>query len=48
MPIVPPILRAPTPDLPDLPPLIQYLLGAWLPAILAYLRAAEQFNNQSR
>lgn len=37
MPIVPPILRASTPDLPELPPLIQYLLGAWLPTILAWV-----------
>lgn len=37
MPIVPPTLRSATPDLPDLPPLIQYLLGCFLEPILAWL-----------
>src|SRR5690349_4986299 len=37
MPIVPPILRASTPDLPSLPPLLQYLLAPWLPTIFAWL-----------
>ena len=37
MPIVPPVLRAGTRDLPDLPPLVQYLIGAFLESILAWL-----------
>ena len=37
MPIVPPLLRANTPDLPDVPPLVQYLIGAFLQPILTWL-----------
>jgi hypothetical protein len=37
MPIVPPVLRGRTPDLPDAPPLVQYLIGAFLAPILAWL-----------
>ncbi|MFL5803812.1 MAG: transposase [Roseiflexaceae bacterium] len=37
MPIVPPVLRAGTRDLPDVPPLVQYLIGAFLAPILAWL-----------
>lgn len=37
MPIVPPLLRANTHDLPDVPPLVQYLIGAFLDPILAWL-----------
>jgi len=37
MPILPRPLRAGTVDLPDVPPVVQYLLAAWLPAILAWL-----------
>jgi hypothetical protein len=37
MPIVPPVLRAGTRDLPDVPPLVQYLIGAFLEPILAWL-----------
>src|SRR6266487_4338489 len=37
MPIVPPVLRAGTLDLPDVPPLVQYLIGAFLDPILAWL-----------
>jgi len=36
MPIVPPILRAATPDLPVVPPLVQYLIGSFLEPILAW------------
>lgn len=35
--IVPPTLRAGTPDLPDVPPLVQYLVGTFLAPILAWL-----------
>lgn len=37
MPIVPPVLRGGARDLPAVPPLIQYLLGAFLEPILAWL-----------
>jgi hypothetical protein len=37
MPIVPPVLRGSTRDLPDVPPLVQYLMGAFLEPILAWL-----------
>jgi hypothetical protein len=37
MPIVPPVLRANTPDLPDVPPLVHYLLACFLEPILAWL-----------
>src|SRR5262249_28900084 len=37
MPILPPVLRANTRDLPDVPPLVQYLIGAFLEPILAWL-----------
>jgi hypothetical protein len=37
MPIVPPVLRGGTRDLPDVPPLVQYLVGAFLTPILAWL-----------
>jgi hypothetical protein len=37
MPSIPPILRSRTPDLPDVPPLVQYLLGCFLEPILAWL-----------
>src|SRR6266487_2383928 len=37
MPIVPPVLRAGTRDLPNVPPLVQYLIGAFLEPILAWL-----------
>jgi hypothetical protein len=37
MPIVPPTLRAQSRDLPDLPPLVLYLVGAFLDPILAWL-----------
>jgi len=36
MPIVPPVLRASTRDLPDVPPLVQYLIGYFLDPILAW------------
>jgi len=35
--IVPPTPRATTPELPELPPLVQYLIGAFLAPILAWL-----------
>src|SRR5262245_22150729 len=35
--IVPPSLRAGTPDLPDVPPFVQYLIGLFLEPILAWL-----------
>jgi Transposase DDE domain/Transposase domain (DUF772) len=37
MPIVPPVLRASTRDLPAVPPFVQYLMGAFLEPILAWL-----------
>jgi hypothetical protein len=37
MPIVPPVVRAGARDLPNVPPLVQYLLGAFLEPILAWL-----------
>lgn len=37
MPILPPLLRAGTHDLPAVPPLIQWLLGEWLAPIMAWL-----------
>jgi hypothetical protein len=37
MPILPPVLRAGTHDLPDVPPLVQWLLAEWLAPILAWL-----------
>ena len=37
MPIVPPVLRGRTPDLPTVPPLVQYLIGCFLESILAWL-----------
>lgn len=37
MPIVPPTLRASTPDLPDVPPLVQYVVLRFRPAILAWV-----------
>lgn len=37
MPIVPPVLRGHTPDLPDVPPFVQYLIGYFLAPILAWL-----------
>src|SRR6266487_2394748 len=37
MPSIPPVLRAGTPDLPNVPPLVQYLLGVFLEPILAWL-----------
>src|SRR5437867_3146727 len=37
MPIIPPVLRGRTPDLPAVPPLVQYLLGTFLEPILAWL-----------
>jgi hypothetical protein len=37
MPILPPVLRAATRELPDVPPLVQYLIAAFLPSILAWL-----------
>ena len=37
MPIVPPVLRGRTPDLPTVPPLVQYLIGCFLEPILAWL-----------
>ena len=30
MPMIPPVLRAGTRDLPDVPPLLQYLIGSFL------------------
>lgn len=38
MPILPPVLRAGTPDLPDLPPFVLFLLAHWLQPILAWLQ----------
>src|SRR6266545_5951711 len=37
MPILPPVLRAGTRNLPDVPPLVQYFSGAFLEPILAWL-----------
>jgi hypothetical protein len=37
MPIIPPLLRDRTPDLPDVPPLVQYLIGSFLEPILIWL-----------
>jgi Transposase DDE domain/Transposase domain (DUF772) len=37
MSIIPPVLRGGTRDLPDVPPLVQYLIGAFLTPILAWL-----------
>src|SRR5215207_4657592 len=37
MPSIPPVLRGRTPDLPDVPPLVQYLLGSFLEPILDWL-----------
>ncbi len=37
MPIVPPTVRAGTRDLPEVPPLVQYLMGVFLAPILAWL-----------
>jgi hypothetical protein len=37
MPILPPVLRGGTHDLPDVPPLVQYLIGCFLEPILAWL-----------
>lgn len=37
MPIIPPVLRGGTPDLPDVPALVQYLIGCFLEPILAWL-----------
>lgn len=37
MPSIPPVLRAATRDLPDVPPLVQCLLGQFLAPILAWL-----------
>lgn len=37
VPIVPPVLRAATRDLPDVPPFVQYQLGAFLSPILDWL-----------
>ena len=37
MPIVPPVLRRGARDLPAVPPLVQYLIGAFLDPILAWL-----------
>jgi hypothetical protein len=37
MPIIPSVLRGGTPDLPDVPLLVQYLLGYFLEPILAWL-----------
>jgi DDE family transposase/transposase-like protein DUF772 len=37
MPILPPVLRGGTRDLPDVPPLVQYLIGCFLEPILAWL-----------
>jgi hypothetical protein len=40
MSIVPPTLRAGVRDLPDVPPLVQYLIGCFLQPILAWLELA--------
>jgi hypothetical protein len=37
MPIIPPVLRGSTRDLPNVPPLVQYLIGCFLEPILAWL-----------
>jgi len=37
MPSIPPVLRGHTPDLPDVPPLVQYLIGCFLEPLLAWL-----------
>jgi DDE family transposase/transposase-like protein DUF772 len=37
MPSIPPVLRGRTLELPDVPPLVQYLLGVFLEPILAWL-----------
>jgi len=37
MPILPPVRRAGTPDLPAVPPLVQYLLGVYLAPILTWI-----------
>lgn len=37
MPILPPVLRAGSEDLPDVPPFVRYLMGAFLAPILAWL-----------
>jgi hypothetical protein len=37
MPIIPPVLRGGTRELPDVPPLVQYLMGAFLDPILVWL-----------
>jgi Transposase DDE domain/Transposase domain (DUF772) len=37
MPSIPPVLRGGTRDLPDVPPLVQYLIGSFLEPILAWL-----------
>ena len=39
MPSIPPVLRGRTPDLPDVPPLVLYLIGCFLEPILAWLSA---------
>jgi hypothetical protein len=39
MSIVPPVLRAGARDLPDVPPFVQWLIGEFLTAILAWLEA---------
>src|SRR6266542_924275 len=36
MPSIPPVLRGGTRDLPDVPPLVQYLIGCFLEPILAW------------
>jgi hypothetical protein len=36
--MVSPVLRAATRDLPDVPPLVQYCIGAFLAPILAWLK----------
>lgn len=38
MPILPPVLRAGSPDLPDVPPLVLLLLAEWLQPILAWFQ----------
>jgi hypothetical protein len=37
MPSIPPVLRAGARDLPAVPPLVQFLIGVWLPPILAWV-----------
>src|SRR5881397_2488105 len=37
MPILPLVLRSGTRDLPDVPPLVQYLIGSFLESILVWL-----------